>query len=256
MDLGLKGKTAIITGGSRGLGYACSLAMGREGVEVVICGRDQGTIDKALAVFKQENIKATGVRADMVQREAAQQVYDHAIRTFGKVDVLINNVGGGRGSTFLDTTIEQWYETFELNLFGSIRLTKLAVPQMIERRWGRIICIGSIYGREYGGGMTYMASKAAIMGFTKHLSRQVAQYNVLVNTVAPGSIAHPGGNWQRRLEQEPEAMKEFIREEMPLGRFGKAEELAAVVTFMVSDKASYLTGAAWNVDGGQSRSLI
>ncbi len=172
------------------------------------------------------------------------------------MDILINNVGGGRGSSFLETTMEQWYEAFELNLFSGIRLTRLALPQMIQRHWGRIVCIGSIYGREYGGSMTYMSAKAAIMGFTKHLSRQVVQHNVLVNTVAPGSIAHPGGNWQRRLDEEPEAMAEFIAREMPLGRFGKAEELAALVTFMVSEKASYLTGAAWNVDGGQSRSLI
>ena len=153
-------------------------------------------------------------------------------------------------------TDEDWITSFEMNLFGAIRLTRLVVPEMQERRWGRIVCIGSIYGRELGGGMTYMVPKASLMAFTKSLSVQLGPYNVLVNTVHPGSIAHPGGGWQRRLDEEPEAMKEFIKSNLPLGRFGRSEELGDLICFLVSERGSLITGTALNVDGGQSRTLL
>ena len=101
-----------------------------------------------------------------------------------------------------------------------------------------------------------MTAKASLMAFTKNLSRQVAQHNVLVNTVNPGSIAHPGGSWQKRIDSDPEAMKDFVKGNLPLGRFGRSDELASLVAFMASEKGSYLTGTSWNVDGGQSKSLI
>lgn len=256
MDLGLEGKAVIVTGGTRGIGNACAVALGSEGAQVIVCGRDQKNLASALEAFDAKGIKSAGVIADLSKKDGASLVYDKAMSAFGKVDVVINNVGGALGSTLSETTEEQWHETFELNLFSAIRLTKLAVPQMVERHWGRIICIGSIYGREYGGGMTYMTAKASLMAFTKNLSRQVAQHNVLVNTVNPGSIAHPGGSWQKRIDSDPEAMKDFVKGNLPLGRFGRSDELASLVAFMASEKGSYLTGTSWNVDGGQSKSLI
>ena len=256
MDLGLEGKTVIVTGGTRGIGNACAIAVGSEGAQVIACGRDQRNLESALKVFDANGIKAAGVIADLGKKDGASLVYDKAMSVFGKVDVVINIVGGALGGNLSETTEDQWHQTFELNLFSAIRLTKLAVPQMVERRWGRIICIGSIYGREYGGGMTYMTAKASLMAFTKNLSRQVAQHNVLVNTVNPGSIAHPGGSWQKRIDSDPDAMKDFVKDNLPLGRFGRSDELASLVAFMASEKGSYLTGTSWNVDGGQSKSLI
>jgi len=257
MELGLNGKTAIVTGGTRGLGLACATSLGREGVRIIICGRDELTLKNALDGFQSNGIDASGVVADIMDPDGASQVYEYATKQYGVVDILVNNVGGSRGAGgIMEISDLDWLETFELNLFGSIRLTRLVVPDMRQRKWGRVICIGSIYGRELGGGMTYMTAKAALMGFTKHLSNQLAPDNVLVNTVHPGSIAHPGGGWQRRLDQEPEAMKEFIETNLPLGRFGRSEELGDFVCFLASEKASLITGTALNVDGGQSYSLL
>ena len=143
-----------------------------------------------------------------------------------------------------------------VNLYAAVRMSKLALPGMTARGWGRIIVISSIYGREAGGAPAYNAAKAAEISFAKSLAREVGVKGVLVNSVAPGSILFEGGSWWRRRQEDPEAIADFVRRELPLGRFGTPEEVAAVVAFLCSEQASLVNGACITVDGGQSRSNI
>lgn len=257
MDLGIKGRVAIVTGGSRGLGRMSALALAREGVNVAICGRTQSTLDKTVDELKALGVSAMGIVADISEDQSAQGIFDSTTAGLGPVDILVNNVGGRRGTTVVDTTEEQLRTGFEVNLFGALRLMRLAIPGMKARRWGRIINIASIWGREYGASADSMPAKAALIAASKFAAIELVKDNVLVNSVAPGSIVHPGGSWERfSNEQSPEVVREFIDRNLPAGKFGWPEPIGDTVAFLASERASMITGACINVDAGQSRSLI
>ena len=150
----------------------------------------------------------------------------------------------------------EWQAAFDLTLFPAIRASRAAVPHMREAGGGAIIMIASIYGREAGGRMTYNAVKAAEISLAKSLAQQLAPLNIRVNSLAPGSILFPGGSWHRRQQADPEGIAEFVKRELPFGRFGRPDEIGAVVTFLASPRASWVSGASIVVDGGQSRSNI
>ena len=176
--------------------------------------------------------------------------------TFGGVDILVNNVGLARGGGLLDTPDEEWQAAFDQTLFPAIRASRLAVPHMRRRGGGVVIMIASIWGRESGGRMTYNAVKAAEISLAKAMAQQLAQDNIRVLSVAPGSILFPGGSWWKRQQDDPEGIAEFVRRELPFGRFGRAEEVGDVVAFLASPRASWISGASIPVDGCQSRSNI
>ncbi|MBI2170984.1 MAG: SDR family oxidoreductase [Chloroflexi bacterium] len=256
MDMGLAGKSALVTGGSRGLGRQAALALAKEGCNIAICARGRESLDQTVAELRALGVQVAGVQADVTTLEGTQTAHSGAIQALGPVDVLVNNVGGSTGRDF-SAADDAWNHTLQLNLFSGIRLIRLCLPSMKERRWGRIISISSIYGREYGGGLTYMTAKASLIAFSKHLALEVAGTGVTVNTVAPGSIAFPGGGWDRFQRENPkEVVEEFVRNNLPMGRFGWPEPIGALVAFLASVHADLLTGACINVDGGQSRSLI
>jgi 3-oxoacyl-[acyl-carrier protein] reductase len=257
MDLGIKGRVAIVTGGSRGLGRMSALALAREGVNVAICGRTRATLDRTVDEIQSLGVSAAGIVADIAEAPSARVVYDGAVAALGPVDILVNNVGGRRGTSTVGTSDEQLVMGFEVNLFGALRLMRLAIPAMTERKWGRIINISSIYGREHGGSADYMAAKAALIASTKFAGVELIKDNVLVNSIAPGSIIHPGGTWERfSREQPPEVVQEFIARNLPAGRFGWPEPVGDLVAFLASERASMITGACIPVDAGQGRSLI
>ncbi|MDA0988575.1 MAG: SDR family oxidoreductase [Chloroflexi bacterium] len=258
MDLGIKGRVALVTGGSRGLGRQAALTLCQEGCSVAICARSQEGLDQTLEEMKGLGYHVIGVQADVATAEGTEEFYQESIKAFGQVDIIVNNVGGTRGGRDFDSTTDQdWLDTLELNLLSAVRLTRLGLPSMKERRWGRIVNIASIWGREFGGGLTYMSAKAALIAFSKHLALSLAPYNVLVNTLAPGSIQFPGGSWERFVNgNSEEVVKEFIARQLPMGKFGWPEPVGAMVAFLCSERADLITGASINVDGGQSRSLI
>ena len=259
MDLGLTDKVAIITGSSRGLGLASARALVAEGCRVCLCARGAEQLAEAAleveATAKRPNMITT-VQADVSTLPGIELVINHAVDTFGGLDILVNNVGRAAGSDLLGTSDAEWQAAFDETLFPAIRASRLAVPHMKQRGGGAIIIIASIYGRESGGRMTYNVVKAAEISLAKALANQLAPANIRVNSVAPGSMMFPGGSWHRRQQSDPEGIADMIKRELPFGRFGRTDEVGTVVAFLASPRASWIAGASIVVDGSQSRSNL
>ena len=258
MDLGIKGKLALITGGSRGLGRQSALALANEGVNVAICARGKDTVDSTVNELRSTGVEAMGYAADMGDEDAPAQLFSAVQGDMGEPDILVNNVGGSMGtSDVVASSLEDFNMVIDLNLWSALRMIKLAMPGMIERGWGRIINISSIYGREAGGTAPYMTAKAAMIALSKHAALSSAAHGVTVNSVAPGSILFPGGTWEKfQQNNSPEAVQEFISRNLPMGKFGWPEPIGATVAFLASAQADLITGACINVDGGQSHNLF
>ena len=261
MDLALTGKVSIVTGSSRGIGLASATALAAEGCCVTICARGESRLREAAAEVEAAAVPAgkdrvLAVAADVSTAAGVEEIVGRTVEAFGGLDVLVNNVGLARGATIVDTTDAEWSEAIDQTLFPAIRASRLAVPHMRRRGGGSIVMIASIWGRESGGRMTYNAVKAAEISLAKSLAQQLARDNIRVNSVAPGSILFPGGSWHRRQQEDPAGIADFVARELPFGRFGRPEEVGAVVAFLSSPRASWISGACVPVDGCQSRSLI
>lgn len=249
MDLKLTGKKVLITGGSKGIGKGIAKAFLDEGAVVAIVARGE----EALTEAKKEIPSVQTIQGDLSDKTGREKAFSEFITSNGSIDILINNVGGSNGSTSMVTPLELFEEAMNLNYFSAVHFSQLAVPFMKKHNSGSIINISSIFGRESGGKPTYNSAKAAMISFTKSLADELAAEGIRVNGVAPGSILHSTGNWQRRIEENPEKMNAFVEAEIPAGRFGTVEEVADVVVFLASERANWVIGATLNVDGGQSR---
>ena len=189
MDLGIDGKVAMITGGSRGLGRQAAYSLAREGCKVSICARSQDQLDATVSEMAAAGYQVHGTQGDVTVEADAVRFHRDTVDHLGQSDILVNNVGGRRGSViFEETSLEQFREGLEVNLVSAYRMIGLVLPHMREQGWGRIINISSIYGREHGGSIDYMAGKAGLIALSKHLALQLAPINVRVNSIAPGSI--------------------------------------------------------------------
>ena len=254
MDLGLAGKVAIVTGSSRGLGLAAATALAEEGTSVVLCARGEDTLKQAADGIQKKTpgAKLATVAADVSTEAGAKQIVDTAIAKFGRLDVLVNNVGTAKGGDLEQTKDADWQEAMEQTLFPAVRMSRLAAPHL-RKQGGAIVIVSSIFGRESGGRMTYNAVKAAEISLTKSLAQQLAKDQIRVVSVAPGSILFEGGSWWKRQQSDPEGIAKFVKQELPFGRFGKPEEVGAAIAFLASPKASWISGTTVVVDGCQSR---
>jgi 3-oxoacyl-[acyl-carrier protein] reductase len=251
MDLGIAGKVALVTAGTRGIGLGIANALVAEGVRVAVAARTEVDVKRTAAA-----LGGLGIVADLLTEAGCRTAVSETEQSLGPVDILINNLGVRAGSSWSDTGPAEFEAAFAGNVGVSVRMTELVLPGMLLRGWGRVVVISSIWGRESGGAPAYNAAKAAEISFVTSLAREVAAKGVTVNAVAPGSILWDGGGWQRRQKADPEATAELVRREMPLGRFGTVEEVATLVTFVCSQQASLVNGASIAVDGAQSRSNI
>jgi 3-oxoacyl-[acyl-carrier protein] reductase len=251
MHFGFKDRVAVVTGGTRGIGLATAKALLTEGCAVAVCGRTSAALQAAEA----EGLVPFEV--DLAKPSDVEGFIGDVHSRLGRLDILVNNVGGSLGGGgFQASSIDQWRNVMDINVFSTLIASRAAIPFMQERKWGRIINISSIWGKESGGGAAYNAAKAAVISMSKAMAQDLAKEGILVNTVAPGSVWFPGGGWDKRMQADPEAIANFVKQDMPFGRFGTPEEVARAVVFLASEAASLITGACLVVDGCQSHSNI
>jgi NAD(P)-dependent dehydrogenase (short-subunit alcohol dehydrogenase family) len=254
VDLGLKGKVAVVTGGTEGIGKATALRLAQEGVKVAICARRTELLDKAAAEIGKTGADVLAVAADMSTAADIERFIKAVIERFGRLDILVNNAGTSARGKFLEVDDATWSADLELKLFGAIRCTRLAVPHMKKQGGGRIVNITNTGAKQPGAQSTPTSvSRAAGLALTKALSKEYAADNILVNTVCIGKIK--SGQHERRIRNEGLDANEYYArtaKEIPLGRVGEPAEVANVIAFLVSDAASYVTGTSINLDGGIS----
>jgi 3-oxoacyl-[acyl-carrier protein] reductase len=254
MDYGLKGKIAVVTGGSDGIGRATALQLAREGAKVAICARGQENLDKVAAQIRKEGGEVLAVSADMFKPDDINRFFDAVIKQWGGVDILVNNAGSSLRGNFLEIDEQKWHDDIELKVFGAIRCLKRAIPEMKKRGGGRIINITISSAKQPGAGsMPTSMSRAAGLVLTKSLSKEYAPDNILVNTVCIGKIK--SGQHERRMLKEGRSPEKYYNDEskpIPMQRFGEAEEAANAIVFFASSAASYVTGSSLNLDGGVS----
>ena len=258
MDLELQEKRALVTGASRGIGFGIARQLAVSGCKVMLCSRGGSALEHAVEALRESGGCVESIALDLSRRGNSAKAVEATIRQFGGIDILVNNVGGNHRKAFESTTDSDWDDLLELNFRGPLEAARAAIPDMKQRREGAIIFIASIYGREFGGKdmSLYHVSKGAVINLSKSLAAELAEHGIRVNTVAPGSIVFEGGSWDKRLKTDPEGMAEFICQHLPMGRFGSVQEIGDAVAFLASKRASLVTGTCWNVDGGQSRSMI
>ncbi len=255
MDVNLAGRTAIITGASKGIGLAVATRFAASGAEVAIIARGREALDNAVKIIAESGrARVAAIQADVAVAADLRRAYDEAMTQFGKIDIVVNNAGTSRTGAFEEITDEVWREDFDQKLFAANRLTRLVWPQMKERRWGRVVNtlnIGAKAPRPRS--VPTSVTRAAGLALTKVLAGEGAPYNILVNALLVGFIE--ADQHVRAAEKAGVALEDYVSartKDIPLGRIGRAQEFANIACFLASDAASYITGTAINVDGGRS----
>lgn len=243
--MSLQGKVALVTGASRGIGQAIAFELGRQGAIVIGTATSASGAERIAEALKANSIQGTGLLLDVCSDESVTAVLEQIQKDYGSVAILVNNAGITRDNLMLRMKEEEWFDVINTNLNSLYRLSKAVLRGMTKARWGRIISIGSVVGAMGNAGqVNYAAAKAGLEGFGRALAREVGSRAITVNSVAPGFI---DTDMTREL---PEAQREALLTQIPLGRLGQAEEIAKVVGFLASDAAAYVTGATVPVNGG------
>ncbi len=260
MDLGLRGRKAVITGGSKGLGGAIAEELAREGADVAICARNPDEVAEAGRELEGLGVEVFARTADVTDPEQVETFIAGSAEALGGIDILVNNAGRARPGTFETLTDQDWHEDLDVKLFSMIRCSREALPHLRARGGGRIININAIHAKAPDHRFfATSTNRAACLAFTKALSLEVAADNILVNAVNIGYVVTP--QWknihQRRAPELPEEefFEQMAAEEVPLGRFGHPDEVSGIVAFLASERASFITGTSIDVGGGMGRYL-
>lgn len=260
VNYNLEGKNALISGGTHGIGLEIVRDLAKHGCNISFFSRDRKKVNSLANELKKQDIKYFGFQYDVLSKKNSSSVINKITKKFGSIDILINNVGGGGrwgSNDFEKTPLKTWEEVYQKNTLAAITLTNAALPSMILKKWGRIINISSILGKEGEGRPWFMMAKAAQNTMIKSYSHNKSYSNlgITFNTVSPGGIYIKGTGYEKEMKKNPNKFKKYVQDNYPLGRMGKPEEIAYLVSFLCSKKASYINGANIVVDGGQSKSL-
>jgi 3-oxoacyl-[acyl-carrier protein] reductase len=258
VDLQLAGRVALVAGSSRGIGKAIAEAFLREGCRTVITGRDAPSLEQTRREFQERygNDRLLALGGDFTDAAVIQNGLAGVRDRWGHIDAVVANIGSGRGRPGWQADEADWQNLLQVNLWGSVRLVQASLPELVQQGSGSIVIISSITGIEATPApLAYSAAKAALVNLAKNLARQLGTAGVRVNCVAPGNILFPGGSWEQHLAQRPAEVRRYIETEVALQRFGKPEEVADLVVFLCSDRASFITGACVVADGGQTRGV-
>ncbi len=263
MDLGLKGKSAIVAAASKGLGRAVAVELAREGVSVAICARDAGGLERAAAAIRQAGAPAVYWEAFDVTDAARVQAFIAAVeKQFGRVDICVTNAGGPPSKKFAEISLEDWRRAVEQTLLSAVYLAREALPRMQKNRWGRLITITSMSVKQPVDGLLLSNSiRAAVTGMARTLANEYGAYGITVNNVCPGytlteRLEELGDKQARDAGVSREEIYQRWSAQVPVGRLAKPEEFAALVAFLASERASYINGTTIAVDGGWTRSLL
>ncbi len=257
MDLGIKGRVALVVGASDGMGRAIALAFAREGVNVALCARSDDLLQQVAEQARKSGVSVFAQRVDVTDGKQVADVAEAARQSLGKIDILVNCVGGStKVGPLVDIEDADWHDSLDLNLLSGTRFARAVLPGMQERKWGRIVFISSIAGLQVTAApanrfVEYGTSKAAIIALTKYASEHVAIDNVLINCICPGPIVTPR-SWGGMLPDE--VVRQRI-EMVPMKRLGTMDEVADLVLFLSSERCTFITGAAIPIDGGLSRAI-
>ncbi len=254
MNLDIDGRVALVTGGTQGIGKACAIKLAEEGAHVVIAARGKDLLDLVASEIRATGGQVTTVQADVSKDADCTNLINKTIATYGRIDILVNNAGTSATGEFESITDEGWQADFDLKLFAAIRLSRLAIPHMKQHNWGRIINVTNIGAKQPAAkSMPTTVTRAAGLAMTKALSREFAPNNILVNSVCIGLIE--AGQHERKAAKlgiPVEQLYDKLTADIPLGRVGRADEVANVVAFLASEAASYVSGSSINLDGGKS----
>ena len=259
MDLGLRDKVVLISGSSKGIGRSIALGFAQEKAKVVITGRDEGVVHGTVKAI--EDLcgfdSAFGFAGDLTENKCIESCVNSVHQRWGKLDIVIANLGSGKGERGWDVGDKDWDRLMELNFLSGMKIVRQTIPLLKKNAGSNIIFISSIAGMEnLGAPPAYEAAKSAVISYSKYLATTLAKESIRVNVIAPGNIIFPGSTWDEKIQKDPDGVARLIESDVPMNRMGTPGEVANAVLFLASNKAEFITGACLVVDGGQTRSLV
>jgi len=251
MQLNLSGKTALVTGSSKGIGLAIAETLLAEGCKVALNGRSSDQLNKATNQLQ----GSIGVIGDMTEPNEAKKIVADVISSFGKLDILVCNVGSGKSSSPGEETPEEWQRIFALNFWSATNIIEASRHALLNSK-GSIVCISSICGLEVipGAPITYSSAKAALHSYVRGMARPLGKEGIRINAIAPGNILFDNSVWSHKLKENKEFVQAMLEKDVSLNSFGTTQDIANLVAYLSSDRAKFATGGIWTLDGGQTRS--